>query len=74
MLMHGKDQAAKLHYMPYSFRVLSPGDYVLCAVTGARILLDDLRYWSIVRQEAYIDADASTQAEVKWRREQGLPA
>ena len=74
MLMHGKDQAAKLHYMPYSFRVLSPGDYVLCAVTGARILLDDLRYWSIVRQEAYIDAEASAQAEIRWRKAQGLSA
>lgn len=74
MLMQGTDQPAKLHYMPYSFRVLSPGEYVLCAVTGARIPLDDLRYWSIVRQEAYVDAAASTEAEVRWRKEQGLPA
>ncbi len=74
MLMSGRDQAAKLHYMPYSFRVLSPGDHVLCAVTGQRILLDDLRYWSIVRQEPYADAEASVKAEIKYRKEQGLPA
>lgn len=74
MLMSGKDQPARLHYMPYSFRVLSPGDHVLCAVTGRKIPLDDLRYWSIVRQEAYADADASTAAEVRWRKEQGLTA
>ena len=72
--MTGKDQPARLHYMPYSFRLLSPGNYVLCAVTGQRILLDDLRYWSIERQEAYIDAAASTEAEIRWRKEQGLPA
>ncbi len=74
MLMSGKDQAARLHYMPYSFRVLTPGDYVLCAVTGQRIALDDLRYWSIERQEPYANAEASTQAEVQWRKAQGLPA
>jgi len=73
MLMTGKDQAARLHYLPYSFRVLSPGDYVLCAVTGVRIALDDLRYWSIDRQEPYVDAVASTQAELKARKERGLP-
>lgn len=72
MLMSGADQPAKLQYMDYSFRVLSPGNYVLCAVTGQRILLDDLRYWSIERQEAYVDAAASTEAEMKARKEQGL--
>lgn len=74
MLMSGsKDQPARLHYMPYSFRVLSAGDYVLCAVTGQKIALDDLRYWSIVRQEPYASAEASTMAEIKYRKEQGLP-
>ncbi|GLT02069.1 hypothetical protein GCM10007897_34720 [Sphingobium jiangsuense] len=74
MLMSGKDQPARLHYMAYSFRVLSPGDHVLCAVTGQKIALDDLRYWSIERQEPYASAEASTAAEVRWRKEQGLPA
>jgi hypothetical protein len=74
MLMSGKDQPARLHYMAYSFRMLSPGDHVICAVTGQKILLDDLRYWSIVRQEPYIGPEASTKAELKWRKEKGLPA
>lgn len=73
MLMTGKGQPAKLHYMSYSFRVLSPGDYVLCAVTGRHIPLDDLRYWSITRQEAYADAEASAKAELAARKAQGLP-
>ncbi len=74
MLMSGKEQPARLHYMPYTFRVLSPGDHVVCAVTGQKIPLDDLRYWSIARQEPYADAEAATIAEVRWRAEQGMPA
>jgi hypothetical protein len=32
---------------------------VRCAVTGHAIPLDELRYWSVELQEAYIDAAAS---------------
>jgi hypothetical protein len=67
MLMSNRDRIARLHYMPYSFRVLQAGDHVLCAVTGQRIALQDLRYWSIARQEPYASADASVQAELKAR-------
>lgn len=63
---------AKLHYMSYSFRMLSAGEYVVCAETGAQIMLDDLRYWSIERQEPYADADASTRAEIRARKAKGL--
>ncbi|MFZ2996499.1 DUF2093 domain-containing protein [Sphingobium sp.] len=65
MLMSNGDRIARLHYMAYSFRVLTPGDHVLCAVTGQRIALEDLRYWSIARQEAYVNAEASTQAQLR---------
>jgi len=34
--------------------VLAPGSYVTCAVTGQRIPLDELRYWSVDRQEPYV--------------------
>jgi hypothetical protein len=74
MLMSHGDRPAKLHYMPYSFRVLVPGDHVACAVTGAKIPLDDLRYWSIARQEAYASAEASTHAEMQDRAKRGLTA
>ena len=63
MLMSGAGRAARLHYLPGTFRVLSNGDHVICAVTGARIPLHELRYWSVERQEAYVDADASAEAE-----------
>jgi hypothetical protein len=61
--MSNRDRIARLHYMPYSFRVLQAGDHVLCAVTGRKIALEDLRYWSIARQEPYASAEASVQAE-----------
>ncbi|HUD91989.1 DUF2093 domain-containing protein [Sphingobium sp.] len=68
MLMSNRDRVARLHYMPYSFRVLQAGDHVLCAMTGQRIALEDLRYWSIARQEPYASAEASAQAELKATR------
>ena len=63
MLMTGAGRAARLHYLPSTFRVLSDGDHVICAVTGVRIALQELRYWSVDRQEPYVDAEASLKAE-----------
>lgn len=63
MLMGGRGREAKVHYMDATFRVLSNGDHVRCAVTGVEIPLDQLRYWSVARQEAYVDAAASLAAE-----------
>lgn len=74
MLMSNRDRPARLHYMAYSFRVLSPGDHVVCAATGAKVMLDNLRYWSIARQEPYASAEASVQAEIKDRAKRGLSA
>lgn len=63
MLMRGTGKIARLQYLPSTFRVVSDGDHVVCAVTGAVIPLHELRYWSVARQEAYIDAEASLRAE-----------
>jgi hypothetical protein len=63
MLMSNGGREARLHYMQGTFRVLAPGDYVLCAVTGRRIPLDALRYWSVARQQAYADAESAVTAE-----------
>jgi hypothetical protein len=52
---------AQLQYLDGDFRVLRPGLYVLCGVTGAAIALDELRYWSVERQEAYASPDAVMQ-------------
>jgi len=61
--MSNTGRPARLHYMAGTFRVLSPGDHVICAVTGQSIMLEDLRYWSVARQEAYATAEASVRAE-----------
>ncbi|HEV3242025.1 MAG TPA: DUF2093 domain-containing protein [Methyloceanibacter sp.] len=50
---------AKLRYLDGEVQVLTPGDFVHCAVTGRTIPLADLRYWSVELQEAYVDAAAS---------------
>jgi hypothetical protein len=63
MLMQGSGKAARVHYRPGTFRLLSDGDHVVCAVTGVRIPLHELKYWSVERQEPYIDAEASLKAE-----------
>ena len=53
---------AKLRYGDGDFDVLRPGAYVTCAVTGKPIPLEELRYWSVSRQEAYADAEATAKA------------
>ena len=68
MLMSGSGRAARIHYLPGTFRLLSDGDHVVCAVTGAHIPLHELRYWSVARQEPYMDAKASLEAERKASR------
>ncbi len=60
MLMSSSDRPAMLFYQANGFRVLSPGSHVLCAVSGAEVPLEALRYWSAVRQEAYASADLAT--------------
>ncbi|WP_033074497.1 DUF2093 domain-containing protein [Sphingopyxis sp. MWB1] len=62
MLIASRNRLARLQYGPNGFKILSPGDHVTCAVTGAAIGLDELRYWSVERQEAYATAAISVQA------------
>jgi hypothetical protein len=63
MLMSGGGRAARVQYLPGTLRLLSDGDHVICAVTGVPIPLSELRYWSVARQEPYVDAAASLEAE-----------
>ena len=53
---------ARLHYMANGFRVLVPGDHVVCAVSGEKIALEALRYWSVASQEPYATAQIATKA------------
>ena len=60
MLMSSNDKPATLQYGPNGFRVVTPGSYVLCSVSGERIALEALRYWSAERQEAYASPEIAT--------------
>jgi hypothetical protein len=60
MLMKSGEQAAQLIYGPNGFRVMRPGSHVICAVTGQAVALEELRYWSVERQEAYASPDIAT--------------
>lgn len=60
MLMSSGENAATLIYGPNGFRVVKPGRFVVCAVTGEAIALEELRYWSVDRQEPYASPDIAT--------------
>ena len=49
---------AELKYLDGDFRVVKPGAFVRCAVTGTAIPLEELKYWSVDLQEAYASPDA----------------
>ena len=49
---------ADLKYLDGDFRVVRPGAFVRCAVTGVAIPLEELRYWSVDLQEAYATPEA----------------
>ena len=54
-------ELAQVIYGDGEFKVVRGGRYVRCAVSGARIPLDALRYWSVDLQEAYASPDIATQ-------------
>jgi hypothetical protein len=55
--LFGLKGEARLRYLDGEFQVLTPGDFVRCAVTDQPIALPDLRYWSVELQEAYASAE-----------------
>jgi hypothetical protein len=57
------NREAKIRYLDADFQILTPGSHVVCAMTGRPVLIDELKYWSVARQEAYVDAAASLEAE-----------
>ena len=48
-----KNKLAKLKYLPNKFNVLEEGDHVICAISGKKIMLENLTYWNVDKQEAY---------------------
>ena len=52
---------AEVKFLDGDFRVIRPGAFVRCAVTGVPIPLEELKYWSVDRQEAYASPEAVMQ-------------
>ena len=48
-----KNKLAKLKYLPNDFNIIEEGDHVICAVSGKKILLENLNYWDVDAQEPY---------------------
>lgn len=52
---------AEVKYLDGDFRVVRPGAFVRCAVSGVPIPLEELKYWSVDLQEAYATPEAVLQ-------------
>jgi hypothetical protein len=57
------NRVAKIRYLDGDFQVVLPGSFVICAITGREIPIEELRYWSVARQEPYVDAQAAFDAD-----------
>lgn len=53
---------AVIEYHSGDFKVIKRGAYVTCAVSGARIPVDQLQYWNPDKQEAYASYDEAAKA------------
>jgi|TARA_B100001741_G_C16432971_1_gene541813 hypothetical protein len=61
-----KNKLAKLKYLPNNFNILEDGDHVICAISGKKIMLENLTYWNVDKQEAYYSyIEASVKREEK---------
>ncbi|MCT8990209.1 DUF2093 domain-containing protein [Chelativorans sp. SCAU2101] len=56
---------ARVRYLDGDFQVITPGAFVRCAVTGEAIPLEELKYWSVARQEPYLNAEVSLKRELE---------
>ncbi len=60
---HRSPQAgeAEVKYLDGDFRIIRAGAFVRCAVTDVPIPLEELKYWSVELQEAYVSPEAVLQ-------------
>jgi len=52
---------AKLHYKHNSFDIIEEGDFVICAISGKQINLEELNYWNVDLQEAYFSPEEANE-------------
>jgi hypothetical protein len=58
---------AEVKFLDGDFRIVRPGAFVRCAVTDLPIPLEELKYWSVDRQEAYATPEAVLRREQESR-------
>ena len=44
---------ARLKYLENYFEIIENGSYVICAISGKKIPLENLNYWNVELQEPY---------------------
>jgi len=64
-----KNKLARIKYLPNNFEILEEGDHVICAVSGKKILLDNLNYWNVELQEPYFSYIEASQKREKLTKE-----
>ena len=52
-----KGNKAKLIFRANNIEIIEEGDYVICAVSGKDIPLNQLTYWNVELQEAYFSPE-----------------
>lgn len=57
-------EIAIVRYLPNELQIVRAGRYVRCAVSGALIALEELRYWNVDLQEAYASPELALE---RWR-------
>ena len=45
---------AKIKYLPNNYEIIENGDHVICGLSGKKISLNELNYWNVDLQEAYL--------------------
>ncbi len=63
-----KNKLDKLKYLPNNFEIIENGDHVICAISGKKILIENLTYWNVDEQEpyySYIEASIKKEKLIK---------
>jgi len=55
------ENKAKIKFNANNFEILEEGDFVICAVSGKKVPLNQLTYWNVDLQEAYFSPKEAEQ-------------
>ncbi|EJF91807.1 DUF2093 domain-containing protein [Bartonella melophagi] len=64
-MFSNNESKATIQYSSNGYKIVNYGTYTLCAVSGQKIPIDDLKYWNHHRQEAYASCELSYRRELE---------